>query len=598
MLSRPLSSRPISTKSSKIAVALLASVAVAAMGVSTDALAQHGGHGGGGGGGGGFHGGGGGGGFHMGGGGGGGFHMGGGGGGFHMGGGGGGFHMGGGGGGFRSFAGVPRGGVHTFAGVNRGNAGPSFSGRSVGGHAFAGRPSGGQTFTRHGNVWRSSPGQGIAATHNAVTAHPQLGGANQLNTRGQFAHDRIGRNQFANERFAHNQFVHNQLAHNQFVARNFHGLYNFNHAGFNRNAFGDPSHWNRWGGRFWGAGWNRWGHGFGGWAGPVFWPYLYGDIFSFAFWPYDYYDPFWAYGPDFLLASIFAPGPYFGADYGYAPDYAAGYAGGNDIYYGGYSGPSSGPGAVTNADRQALAETNAAAAESCSGLAPGVTDLPIAQIKQTVRPTGDQLTALDDLSAAAAKANDVVKSSCPTAMPLTPAARLDAAQARLEAVIKAVDIVRGPLQKFYDSLSDEQRQRFDAMGNTGNGRTAAGGNVAALCGQQSGDVADLPVQRIEQVVQPNGEQQQQAFDALKQASRDAAQQLQSSCPAQVPQTPVARLDAVKTRLQAMVEAMNTVRPKLQAFYASLTDDQKARFNTMGPPQQSASSTPEQKGNGR
>ena len=297
-----------------------------------------------------------------------------------------------------------------------------------------------------------------------------------------------------------------------------------------------------------------------------------------------------------MLASIFAPGPYFGADYGYAPDYGVGYAGGNDIYYGGYSGPSGGPGAVTNADREALAETDAAAAESCSGLAPGVSDLPIAQIKQTVRPTGDQLTALDELNAAAVKANDVVKSSCPTAMPLTPAARLDAAQARLEAMMKAVDIVRGPLQTFYDSLSDDQRQRFDAMGNTGNGRAAAGGNIAALCSQQSGDVSDLPVQRIEQVVQPNGQQQQQAFDALKQASRDAAQQLQSSCPAQVPQTPVARLDAVKTRLQAMVDAMNTVRPKLHAFYASLSDEQKARFNTMGPPPRSASSTPEQKGN--
>jgi hypothetical protein len=42
---------------------------------------------------------------------------------------------------------------------------------------------------------------------------------------------------------------------------------------------------------------------------------------------------------------------------------------------------------------------------------------------------------------------------------------------------------------------------------------------------------------------------------------------------------VERLDAVKTRLQAMVDAMNTIRPKLQAFYASLSDDQKARFNT-------------------
>jgi hypothetical protein len=29
--------------------------------------------------------------------------------------------------------------------------------------------------------------------------------------------------------------------------------------------------------------------------------------------------------------------------------------------------------------------------------------------------------------------------------------------------------------------------------------------------------------------------------------------------------------------------MNAVRPKLQAFYDSLNDEQKARFNTMGPP---------------
>ena len=64
----------------------------------------------------------------------------------------------------------------------------------------------------------------------------------------------------------------------------------------------------------------------------------------------------------------------------------------------------------------------------------------------------------------------------------------------------------------------------------------------------------------------------------------------------MPQTPVARLDAVKTRLQAMVDAMNTVRPKLHAFYASLGDEQKARFNTMGPPPRSASAQQaEQKG---
>jgi len=386
--------------------------------------------------------------------------------------------------------------------------------------------------------------------------------------------------------------THAQFAHNQFAAHNFHGLANFNRTGFNRNAFGDPQRWNHFGGQFWGAGWQRWGRGWGGWAGPVFWPYLYGDVFSFAFWPYDYYDPFWAYGLDFLLISIFAPGPYFGPDYGYAPDYgyvpgATGYTGGG-VYYGGA------PSGVTKGDRQALSETEAAATESCNGLAPGVTDLPIDKIKQTVQPAGDQLRALDDLNAAAFKARDAIKASCPTAVPLTPVARLDSAEGRLEAVINAIDIVHDPLQRFYDMLNEDQQRHFESMGSSGSSDKAPpGGNIAALCGQQSADVTDIPIQRIDQVVQPDGPQQQNALNALKQAARDAAQDLQRSCPKEVPHTPVARLDAVKTRLTAMVEAMKTIRPKLQDFYNALSDEQKAKFNIMGPAQSASSGAQQQ-----
>jgi hypothetical protein len=394
--------------------------------------------------------------------------------------------------------------------------------------------------------------------------------------------------------FAH--LTHARFAHNQFATQNFHGLQNFSHTGFNRNAFGDPGHWNHWGGHFWGAGWNHWGRGWGGWAGPVFWPFLFGDVFSFTFWPYAYYDPFWVYGPDFLLVSIFAPGPYFGPDYGYAPDYT-GYLEPYDVYYGGYAGGgyagggytggryaarSQGAQGPTAADRQALQEANTAATESCNGLAPGVTDLPIARIKDTVRPTGDQLAALDELSAAVSKANDAIKAACPTAVPLTPVARLDAAAARLQAMIQALDIVRDPLQRFYVSLTDEQRERFNAMGTSGGTQAPAGGNVVALCGQQSNDVTKLPVQRIEEVLQPSG-QQRDAFEALKTAAQDSATQLRGTCPSEMPQTPYARLDAVKTRLTAMMEAMNAIRPKLQDFYASLNDEQKAKFNIMTPP---------------
>jgi hypothetical protein len=51
----------------------------------------------------------------------------------------------------------------------------------------------------------------------------------------------------------------------------------------------------------------------------------------------------------------------------------------------------------------------------------------------------------------------------------------------------------------------------------------------------------LPAQRIEEVVRPN-EQQRTAFENLKQASAQAADELKTSCPAQTAATPVARLD--------------------------------------------------------
>jgi len=48
-----------------------------------------------------------------------------------------------------------------------------------------------------------------------------------------------------------------------------------------------------------------------------------------------------------------------------------------------------------------------------------------------------------------------------------------------------------------------------------------------------------------------------------------------------PATPPSRLEAEGKRLQALLQAVETVQPALADFYASLSDDQKARFNGMG-----------------
>jgi hypothetical protein len=90
------------------------------------------------------------------------------------------------------------------------------------------------------------------------------------------------------------------------------------------------------------------------------------------------------------------------------------------------------------------------------------------------------------------------------------------------------------------------------------------------------------MQRVEQAVKPT-QQQQDALEKLKAASTEAANQSQASCPAQPPQMPIDRFDAVGKRLNAMAAGIKTVRPALADFYSSLTDEQKAHFNNLGPP---------------
>jgi LTXXQ motif family protein len=153
--------------------------------------------------------------------------------------------------------------------------------------------------------------------------------------------------------------------------------------------------------------------------------------------------------------------------------------------------------------------------------------------------------------------------------------------------MQAAAIVRTPLDNFYNSLNEEQRQRFAALGSPSAAKTNRPGSTSsndlvALCSRRTEGFSQLPAQRVEQVVKPTKEQLD-ALDRLKSASIEAANQLQASCPAQMPQTPLDRFDAVEKRLEAMESAIKRVRPALASFYDSLNDEQKARFNTLGPP---------------
>jgi hypothetical protein len=77
------------------------------------------------------------------------------------------------------------------------------------------------------------------------------------------------------------------------------------------------------------------------------------------------------------------------------------------------------------------------------------------------------------------------------------------------------------------------------------------------------------------------EEQQAKLKALQDATAQAAEQLASSCPGELPTTPPARLAAVSKRLDVMLGAVKTVRSALDDLYSDFSDEQKAQFNRIG-----------------
>ncbi|HEY7230372.1 MAG TPA: Spy/CpxP family protein refolding chaperone [Pseudolabrys sp.] len=454
------------------------------------------------------------------------------------------------------------------------------------GDAMAKGPGGG-----HGGGFSGGHGGGFSGARGFGGARGFSGGRMGPSSGAHFRSSRTHGLSTHGRNFSGKNFAGKNVSGKNFAGKNFAGK-NFSGKNFSAKNFAGMSHfhktgWNNWGNPYWKAGWNGgWNGCCGYWWGPVFWPYFYGDLLAFVFWPFGpvWYDPFWAYGPFFVWDAIFWPGPYYA--YAYGPPYY-------DVYadYGYAHNRSK---RVRYATREATGSvrSNTELAQGCGGLAPGVTDLPIARIETTLQLNDEQLKTLDALKAASSQAGDILKASCSSEIAMTPVRRLDAVQKRTDSMIQAVGIVRTPLDNFYNLLNEQQRQRFATLGPASRARAARRGSasandLAALCSRSAEGFAQPPVERIEQAIKPT-QQQQDALEKLKSASAEAANQLQASCPAEVPPAPIDRFDAVAKRLEAMATAIKTMRPALDSFYASLSDEQKARFNTLAPPKTTAS----------
>jgi hypothetical protein len=146
-----------------------------------------------------------------------------------------------------------------------------------------------------------------------------------------------------------------------------------------------------------------------------------------------------------------------------------------------------------------------------------------------------------------------------------------------------VQTVRPSLEKFYASLSDEQKERFNELGpkqTAANAEAREASQAADTCKEAKPGLANLPIEKIEDVTNPTDAQEAE-LTKLQDATSKAVEIMQAACPEDTPLTPPGRLDAMEKRLQSMIDAANTVRPALESFYASLTGEQKARFNRIG-----------------
>jgi hypothetical protein len=294
-----------------------------------------------------------------------------------------------------------------------------------------------------------------------------------------------------------------------------------------------------------------------GWIGPWFWPYAYGDIFYFALWPWDYwyYDPFWAYGYGDIYQAVFFPYSY-------------------DDYVQGPQAP------------ERMARLKQAIGQGCDEEAGEVTGWPIDQIQAAVQPDQHQAELLDNLGNAIVKASDEIRAHCPNNIAFTPTERLAQMRDRLQSLLDGLNIVDPALSSFYDSLSDEQKARFNdiaprAPRTAQRGQSApgelTGPNIQSQC---NAGAMEWPTDQIDRVVRPD-DAQRSKLQALQSAASHAADTIKAACPTEVPATPPARLAAEGHRLQAMLQGVETIQPALGDFYNSLSDDQKARFNSMG-----------------
>jgi hypothetical protein len=300
-----------------------------------------------------------------------------------------------------------------------------------------------------------------------------------------------------------------------------------------------------WHGQRGASGWWQHGDGGYGWVGPLFWPFALYDIYGYAFWGDGM--GFWGYGYRDIYAAIFTP---------YDEDELSRYVS---------------PPQGRKFRRFPSLE------RVCSDHAGELSSLPIEQIRQTMRLSEEQHAMLDDLRKASVEAAQTIHAACPTEAASTPSGRLAAMQRRLEAMKSAIARLRTPFEEFNESLDDDQKAELAALNDQ---RAPFAPKVPAAQSCTPPEALPWPAAEIEAKLHLS-ETQREQLGAVSRMTAFAKNTLNFDCQPDDNLTPPDRLATADTRLDAMLDAIKQVAPALDDFLATLSEEQKAQFETIG-----------------
>ena len=292
-------------------------------------------------------------------------------------------------------------------------------------------------------------------------------------------------------------------------------------------------------------------------SAAIFWPDAAADLADYVLFA-NGNDRFWSHGYDTIVDAAFAAPA--GAD---------------------QRGRRGRPAASRLSDAS-QANTALASADLC-GRTSASADALMERIERAVSPNASQRDALEQLRPALAQAIERIAATCPTAVPASLAERLNAIQNRIWAMRDALLTIRLPLETFYSSLSDEQRQQLrqdepqpaqmTADATEGRGQAAAD-RSAPTCVEPAAGTADWIMRTIERAAPPGGEQRA-GLEAMRLRSAAMAQLIAASCPGDAQVDPMRRFAAATDRLDLLLFAVMSMSPMLQHLYDSLDDKQKA-----------------------